>query len=124
MHRSQLAGFIIYCQDADLDSASRFWSAALGLPTRPGYNATKYVGLQTPPNGLFIEVQKVDHPSRVHLDIETDDVEAEVQRMEKLGAKRIEKIESWWVMQAPTGHRFCVIGARRSEFAREANVWK
>ena len=81
-------------------------------------------GLQTPPNGLSIEVQKVEHPSRVHLDIESDDVEAEAARLEKLGAKRIEKIQTWWVMEAPTGHRFCVIRAKRAEFAREANVWK
>ncbi len=123
MHRSQLGGFIIDCQDGDLDSASKFWSGALGLPLKAGYDP-KYVGLTTPPNGLAIEVQAVEHPSRVHLDIESDDVEAEVARLEKLGAKRIEKRQTWWVMQAPTGHRFCVIRAKRAEFAREANVWK
>jgi hypothetical protein len=123
MHRSQLGGFIIDCQDGDLDSASKFWSGALGLPLKAGYDP-KYVGLTTPPNGLAIEVQAVEHPSRVHLDIESDDVEAEVARLEQLGAKRIEKIQTWWVMQAPTGHRFCVIRAKRAEFSREANVWK
>ncbi|HEY2891095.1 MAG TPA: VOC family protein [Dongiaceae bacterium] len=123
MHRSQLGGFIIDCQDGNLDSASKFWSGALGLPLKAGYDA-KYIGLTTPPNGLAIEVQAVEHPSRVHLDIESDDVEAEVARLEQLGAKRIEKIQTWWVMQAPTGHRFCVIRAKRAEFAREANVWK
>ena len=40
------------------------------------------------------------------------------------GARRIEKRQTWWIMQAPTGHRFCVIRAKRAEFAREANVWK
>ncbi len=123
MHRSQLGGFIIDCQEVDLKAASAFWSAALGLPTKAGYDP-KYVGLQTAPNGLAIEVQKVDHPSRVHLDIESDDVEAEAMRLEKLGARKIEKIQTWWVMEAPTGHRFCVIRAKRAEFAREANVWK
>jgi hypothetical protein len=123
MHRSQLGGFIIDCQDDDLDSASKFWSGALGLPVKAGYDP-KYVGLTTPPNGLAIEVQAVEHPSRVHLDIESDDVEAEVARLETLGAKRIEKKQTWWIMQAPTGHRFCVIRAKRAEFAREANVWK
>ena len=123
MHRSQLGGFIIDCQDGDLDSASKFWSGALGLPVKEGSDP-KYVGLTTAPNGLAIEVQAVDHPSRVHLDIESDDVEAEVARLEKLGARRIEKRQTWWIMQAPTGHRFCVIRAKRAEFAREANVWK
>ena len=38
MHRSQLGGFIIDCQDGDLKAASAFWSAALGLPTKAGYD--------------------------------------------------------------------------------------
>ena len=54
-------------------------------------------------------IQKVAHESRVHLDIETDDMEAEVKRLEALGARRIEFIKRWWVMEAPTGHRFCVV---------------
>lgn len=83
-----------------------------------------YVTLETGPNELQIEVQKVDHPSRVHLDIETDDIEAEVRRLEELGAKRLEQVKSWWVMEAPTGQRFCVIKPQRSEFASEANVWE
>lgn len=83
-----------------------------------------YVTLETGPNELQIEVQRVDHPSRVHIDIETDDVEAEVRPLEKLGAKRLERVNSWWVMEAPTGQRFCVIEPQRSEFASEANVWE
>jgi hypothetical protein len=43
----------------------------------------------------------VSHPSRVHLDIESDDVDAEAARLEQLGAKRVEKIRTWWVMEAP-----------------------
>ena len=66
----------------------------------------------------------MDHPSRVHIDIETDDIEAEVKRLEALGAKRVEKIRSWWVLEAPTGQRFCVVNVKRSEFATEANVWE
>jgi predicted enzyme related to lactoylglutathione lyase len=81
MHKSQLAGFIIDCQTDDLEAAAAFWSQALGLeaqhPDDPAEAA--YVHLKTRPEDLHIEVQKVDHPSRVHLDIETDDIEAEVQ---------------------------------------------
>jgi hypothetical protein len=61
---------------------------------------------------MNIEVQKVDHPSRVHLDIESTDIEAEVKRLETLGAKRLNSVENWVVMEAPTGHRFCVVPAR------------
>ena len=61
--------------------------------------------------------------SRVHLDIETDDIEAEVKRLEKLGAKRIEAVQTWWVMEAPTGQRFCVVQASSAAFEAKACVW-
>lgn len=127
MHKSQLAGFIIDCKTEDLDAAADFWSAALGMPRTAADTPAKtsYVHLQKKdPNGLDIEVQKVGHESRVHLDIESDDVEAEAARLEKLGARKIKKIETWWVMEAPTGQRFCVVRAKRVNFATEANVWK
>ena len=125
MHRSQLGGFIIDCQTKDLDAAARFWSEALGLKVRAsaGPEDKNYVVFDTAPNDLDIQVQRVDHPSRVHLDIETDDIDAEVARLERLGARRVAKIKSWWVMEAPTGQRFCVVRAKRSEFARAANRW-
>ena len=126
MHRSQLAGFIIDCQTDDLDTAANFWSRALGLPRRASKSPEDegYALLETKPNGLHIEVQKVDHPSRVHLDIEADDVEAEVRRLEALGAKRLKQIRTWWVMEAPTGQRFCVVRPQRANFAAEANKWE
>jgi hypothetical protein len=125
MHKSQLAGLIIDCQGADLDGAAAFWSAALGYPaiSDPRSDNTKYRRLKTPPGELEIEVQKVDHPSRVHLDIESDDVGAEVKRLEKLGAKTIANVHSWVVMEAPTGQRFCVIRPCRVNFELSANTW-
>jgi len=126
MHRSQLAGFIIDCQTDDLEAAAEFWSRALRLPRRASKNPEDagYALLETQPNDLHIEVQKVDHPSRVHLDIEADDVEAEVRRLEALGAKRLKQIRTWWVMEAPTGQRFCVVRPQRANFAAEANRWE
>jgi len=110
MHRSRLAGFIIDCQGTEPDEAARFWSRALGFPARPADPGDDiYLRLDTGSRGPSIEVQKVDHPSRVHLDIEADDIESEVARLEALGARRIRAIRGWWVMEAPTGQRFCVI---------------
>jgi predicted enzyme related to lactoylglutathione lyase len=127
MHKSQLAGFIIDCKTEDLDAAADFWSAALGMKRTAADTpaTTSYVHLEKKdPNGLHIEVQQVSHESRVHIDIESDDVEAEAARLEKLGAKKLKKIETWWVMESPTGQRFCVVRAKRANFAKEANVWK
>ena len=124
MHKSRLAGFIIDCQTDDLQAAATFWGGALGMEVRalPG-EESKYVQLVHPRDHLHIEVQSVSHPSRVHLDIETDDVEAEATRLEGLGAKRIQKIKTWWVMEAPTGQRFCVVRAKAATFAAEARSW-
>ena len=58
-------------------------------------------------------LQQVGHESRVHLDIEADDIEAEVARLEALGAKRVAQLKAWWVMEAPTDQRFCVIRPQR-----------
>ena len=79
MHKSRLAGFIIDCRTPDLHGAARFWSQALGMATEilPGQEGDTYVKLKVPEERLHIEVQAVDHDSRVHLDIESDDIEAE-----------------------------------------------
>ena len=126
MHRSRLGGFIIDCQGEDLDAAAAFWSRALGLDTRTSEDPADagYVLLHTGPQDPHIEVQRVAHPSGVHLDIETDDVEAEVRRLEGLGARRVRSVRDWCVMQAPTGQRFCVVPAQSQGFAERAQVWK
>jgi predicted enzyme related to lactoylglutathione lyase len=125
MHKSKLAGFIIDCQTTDLDGAAAFWGSALGMPVRA--LAEEQNGIYRPLDGarlgLHVEVQAVTHPSRVHLDIETDDIEAEVRRLEKLGAKRVQMIRSWWVMEAPTGQRYCVIRAASEDFDLKASQW-
>jgi hypothetical protein len=127
MHKSKLGGFIIDCQTDDLERAAEFWGGALGMPVRelPADEAALYKKLADSQHGLDIEVQKVGHSSRVHLDIETDDIDAEVSRLEKLGAKRIQAVQTWWVMEAPTGQRFCVVRAdsSSSSFAQRATVW-
>lgn len=125
MHHSRLAGIIIDCNTDDLTSATNFWSQALGykaedssLPEDEGYAL-----LDTQSDEFHLELQKVEHPSRVHIDIETDNVEAEVSRLEKLGAKRHRKVRDWWIMEAPTGHRFCVIYAKNSSSKNHAQKW-
>jgi predicted enzyme related to lactoylglutathione lyase len=124
MHKSRLAGFIIDCQTEDLEAATRFWSAALGLTVTASAGAqANYRALATATDEVHLEVQKVEHPSRVHLDIEADDIQAEVRRLEKLGARRIGPVESWYVIEAPTGQRFCVVRVQRADFAARATSW-
>lgn len=121
MHKSRLVAIGIDCQVADLEAAAGFWSKALGRAVK-GVEGS-YAPLEDRANQPVVFVQQVDHPSRVHLDIETDDVEAEVARLEALGARRLRKIDTWWVLEAPTGHRFCVVRPQRGPLGDDASEW-
>ncbi|HEX9852911.1 MAG TPA: VOC family protein [Woeseiaceae bacterium] len=121
MHKSKLAGFIIDCKTDDLVAAAEFWSAALGCP--PKKHEGVYVTLQTAPEDPYVEVQAVNHESRVHIDIESDDIDAEVARLVALGAKEVSRISTWVVLEAPTGQRFCVVRVQGKDFEKKANVW-
>ena len=125
MHKSRLGVVVIDCQSDDFDGAEGFWSRALGRAAQhsddPQYQ--NYVKLDELDGEVSILLQKVDHPSRMHIDIETDDIEAERQRLEGLGARRVKKLPRWWVMEAPSGHRFCVVQPQRNNFDEDANQW-
>lgn len=125
MHRSRLCALVIDCNVEDIDAAATFWSRALGKPVEPPspeYQSYRWLDVRS--DEPVIMVQKVDHPSRVHLDIEADDLEAEVKRLEALGAKRVGFVKRWWVMEAPTGQRFCVVNPQRGPLDSSANEWK
>ena len=126
MHRSRLSTFVIDCRTDDVDEAARFWSQALGRKAKtiegPGDIVGAYRELETDADEPQLLVQKVDHPGRIHLDIESDDLEAEVKRLEALGARRIGYVKRWWVMEAPTGQRFCIVNPQRGPL-EDASTW-
>ncbi len=125
MHRSRLATFVIDCKVEDLGAATEFWSKALGRAVKPPDDDPSYRELTTDDGEPTLLLQKVTHEGRIHLDIESDDLEAEVVRLEKLGAKRIRFLKRWWLMQAPTGQVFCVVNPQRGALAGKpnANEW-
>ena len=127
MHKSRLGALVVDCESENLFEYAEFWGAALGSEpeSQEGQINQRYVRL----NGgraseAQVILQKVDHPGRVHFDIETDDIEAEVKRLLSLGAKVVERMEKWVIMEAPSKHRFCVIGPIRSDFEENANIWE
>ena len=126
MHHSRLCALLIDCKCEDVAAAARFWAAALGRAIDPQHPGTRgnYVMLTTPPGEPLVQIQRVTHDSRVHLDIETDDIEAEVARLTQLGARVSERLPRWVVMQAPSGQRFCVVRVQRPGFAEKANRWE
>jgi predicted enzyme related to lactoylglutathione lyase len=123
MHKSRLAAFVVDCRVEDVDEATKFWSAALGrdvLPPDP--DDPNYRTLATGDDEPRLLVQKVEHESRIHLDIESDDLDAEVNRLEALGARRIAYVKRWWVLESPTGQRFCIVRPQRGTMDG-ANEW-
>src|SRR5262245_38490485 len=100
MHHSRLCALVIDCEDTDIEGAARFWARARGRESLPSSDEyPTYRALTVTPDEPMILIQKVDHDSRVHLDIESDDVEAEVRRLEALGARRVAEVKRWWVME-------------------------
>ncbi|MGX5729577.1 VOC family protein [Pseudoxanthomonas beigongshangi] len=126
MHRSRLGNLVIDCQTDDLQAQARFWSAALGCPLPDvSQQDGRFIQLQTSPGEVQVILQRVDHAPRVHLDLETDAIAAEVARLERLGASLVARHEEGWVvMQAPSGHHFCIGKPYRSGFEQKANIWK
>jgi Glyoxalase-like domain len=126
MHHSRLCAILIDCNCANLGDAARFWAEALGRPVDPDHPGSRgnYLMLRTPPDEPIVQIQRVSHESRVHVDIETDDIPAEVTRLEGLGAKVVDRLERWVVMQAPTGQRFCIVRVQRPGFPKNANRWE
>ncbi len=125
MHHSRLSAIMIDCSEDTMDAGIRFWSQALGVaPVHSDDPTDPYVALPYAAEGLRVELQRVNAPSRIHLDIETDNVEVEVQRLEALGATREAQIETWWVMRAPTGHLLCVVPAQSDDLPTKAQRWE
>jgi len=126
MHRSRINGILLDCNTDDIQASARFWAEALGRPIDPDHPGTRgnYVMLKTPEDEISVQVQRVDHESRVHIDIETDDIPAEVARLEKAGATVDTRMERWVVMRAPSGQRFCIVRAQRAGFPKGATTWE
>ena len=125
MHKSRLGNIVIDCPASDLLPVAQFWSAALGYPLPQDLDATSdFIQLVTPPGDVQVIIQRVEHEPRAHLDIETDSIAAEVARLKHLGATIVSRNDGWVVMQAPSGHRFCVGSPYREGFDQGANTWR
>lgn len=122
MHHSRLTALGIDTTSVTFDATARFWTGALGRPGEPDEDGT-YIQMGRS-NGLDLFVQRIGNGEpRLHLDIETDDVAAEVVRLEELGASRVEQISTWWVMRDPAGNIFCVVSPQTADFPGDANRW-
>lgn len=112
-HYSRLHKVIIDVPDDDHDREVAFWEAATGVRLEQSARHPEYRGALLPGDDFVLLTQQLEEgASRVHLDIHTDDLEAEVARLEQLGAQRVRQVHDWWVMRDPAGLLFCVLPDR------------
>jgi hypothetical protein len=115
-HYSRIDKIVIDAAAADHDKVVAFWSGVTGRPLTQSGRYPEYHWGEIPGQDFGLLVQRLDEgTSHVHVDIHATDVDAEVARLEELGATRIRHVHSWWIMQDPAGLVFCVIpdGAER-----------
>jgi predicted enzyme related to lactoylglutathione lyase len=114
-----LVSRITYTLDCcDPKRLSEFWSEALG------YSSAGPFGDFWPPvppessGEPWLVLQTVSEPksgkNRMHLDMHAADLDAEVKRLESLGAQRLSDLVvlgdfSWFVMADPEGNEFCIV---------------
>jgi hypothetical protein len=124
MHRSRLHVVLIDTPPDSADAELAFWSAALGSVPEPeaGTPFTSLAPLGS--DGHVIAHQRLENgAARIHLDIETDDTQAEVRRLEGLGAVRVGEHEGCAHMRDPAQLVFCVVPVQSENFEQHAKVW-
>ncbi|WCN03005.1 VOC family protein [Streptomyces sp. M92] len=125
MHRSRVYALLIDAPEAEAARAARFWAGAPGVEAAPFPPQPQFTTLHQALPGLVTAVQAVDDVPRIHLDIETDDPDAETARLTALGAEQVSQWEECRVLRVPGGHLVCVlpVESAREVFAARATVW-
>ncbi|PWR04896.1 glyoxalase/bleomycin resistance/dioxygenase family protein [Micromonospora acroterricola] len=125
MHRSRVCALLIDAPEAEAGRAAEFWSAALGVSTTSDPTEPQFIGLHGALPGLVTAVQAVDDAPRFHLDIESDDVAAETERLIALGATEVSRWLECRILRVPGGHLVCVlpVSSPPEVFAAQARTW-
>jgi hypothetical protein len=111
-HHSRLLKIVIDTPPDLHDQELAFWQGALGQ-NLPEFHSSEYHGAFLRGSDMMLLTQRLESGApRVHLDMHTDDLDAEVARLERLGAERVQRVQTWWVMQDPAGLLFCVLPMR------------
>lgn len=125
MHRSRVSTFLIDVRREDVERSTGFRSNALGVQTSTPPGEPQFTVLENAIPGYVTAIQSIDDAPRYHLDIETDDVPAEVARLEDLGAVEVSSWQGCHTLKAPGGHLLCVIPVHSplEYFTEHATTW-
>lgn len=125
MHRSRAYAVIIDVPVAADAAATAFWSGVFGAPARQSAGEPQFKTLDNAIPDLCTAIQTVEDQGRYHIDIETDDVDAEVRRLLALGATEVSQWLNCHVLRAPGGHLLCVVPVHSDQalFDAQARTW-
>jgi len=122
MHKSRLSAIVIDCHTDHIEHAAGFWSQLLGQASHvddDGHRAT----IEAADKGVSLVIEAVHDEARIHVDIETDNLAAEIHRIEQLGGRKVSVVNHSVIMEAPTGHRFRLTGPSSYVLPSSGNVW-
>ena len=121
MHKSRLSAIVVDCHTDHIEHAASFWSQLLDQPSHidDGKRAT----IMAADKGVSLVIEAVHDEARIHFDIETDDLAAEIHRIEQLGGRKVSVVDHTVIMEAPTGHRFRLTGPHSHILPSSGNVW-
>ena len=107
----RIGSLVIDCKDPD--RLASFWEQALS--SKRTWDQDDEVTIETSDGYRILFGRSSDEKTvknRLHLDLVPDDRDAEVARLEALGAVRVDVgqtgEESWVVMADPEGNEFCI----------------
>lgn len=123
MHRILLREVVIDAPDETFTATRDFWAAALLTQARQVEDYPEFTGLEDPASLSVVGLQNIrEGRARFHVDLETDDVAAEVARLIGLGAEEVSRGRTWVVLRDPAGLLLCVVPAESPDFAERSRI--
>ena len=117
MHRILLREVVIDAPSDTFAATRDFWEAALLTKARQLKDYPEFTALEDTASLSVVGLQDIgDDRARFHVDLETDDVAAEVGRLTRLGAEEVARGRTWVVLRDPAGLLFCVVPAESPDF--------
>jgi predicted enzyme related to lactoylglutathione lyase len=108
----RIGSTVINC--ADIETMTEFWSEALGLVPNSRDQEDDFRVLRGQQVNLSLQLAKTPVSARdqMHLDLYSDDADAQVERLLGLGATKVREntdpADTYVVMHDPEGNEFCV----------------
>ena len=110
-HHSAVDQLCIDIAPSRFEEECEFWSERTGWPVKGFTEHPEFRALVRPPEQpirILLQRLEDERPTSAHLDLSSDDREAETRRHEALGAHVVRRHEWWTVLRDPVGLEYCI----------------